>query len=106
MGGQIINQVQDWHLSSPPIQEVRHDNIHSYIHQSRHMAQNEGHDSSLQSSETCFKRFIFLAEPHELKKIKMNSKMIIITKFETYIYVPDSVLHNLLVFLPFISSEK
>ena len=70
------------------------------------MAQNEGHDSSLQSSETCFKRFIFLAEPHELKKIKMNSKMIIITKFETYIYVPDSVLHNLLVFLPFISSEK
>ena len=102
MGGQIINQAQDRHVSSPPIQEVRHDDIH----QSRHMAQNEGHDSSLQLSETCFKRFIFLAEPHELKKIKVNSKMIIITKFETYIYVPDSVLLNLLVFLPFISSEK
>ena len=105
VGGQIISQAHEWHLSSPLIHQERQDGIHSYIHQSRNMAQNEGHDSGLQLSETCFKRFIFLAEPHELKKLKMSNKIIII-KFGAYSYVPDSVLSNLLVFLPFISSEK
>ena len=59
--GQIINQVHDWHLSSPLIQQVRQDGTKC---QSRNMAQNAGHDSSLQLSETCCKRFIFLAKPH------------------------------------------
>ena len=64
VGRQITNQVHDWQLSSPLIQQVRQDGSHSYIRQSRNMAQNAGHDSSLQLFETCFKRFIFLAEPH------------------------------------------